>query len=432
MSVTELSRNLMEAFADDHDDHDHQHEEDEEKASANTAKTITIVALFIISMASGMIPMLFSRWFNWRDPNKDPRTNLLISSLLSFGGGALFCTTFMHLLPEIDETIADLQSGGHLPAWEFSIANLLMSIGFFIIYLVEEIVHAYLRKRQAKEHEAFVRGHSARESLRNAFNRPVADSENTNNGVSSISTADLVEKQQHVHHNDHQHQSHNHHHHSHIPAISEGDDLIVSSIRGLLIVMALSVHELFEGLAVGLEQTTSNVWYMFGSVSAHKVVIAFCIGVELLVHKTKTWLVVLYIFVYAVVSPIGIGIGILLSNVDDSDAISVASVILQGLASGTLLYVIFFEILSKHKDGIIQYLAVVFGFGLMFGMKFIGKAFINSSAYLKHELTVNSSFFQLVIVIHTVTKMNMITTIITKWSAYILGVVHSFIKVKET
>lgn len=111
---------------------------------------------------------------------------------------------------------------------------------------------------------------------------------------------------------------------------------------------------------------------MFASVSAHKVVIAFCIGVELLVHKTKIWLMVTYIFVYAIVSPIGIGVGIWISNSDDSDSFDVASVILQGLASGTLLYVIFFEILSKHKDGIVQYIAVLVGFFLMFGLKFIG------------------------------------------------------------
>lgn len=363
------------------DDHDDDHDHDVDKSATNFAKTITVLALFVISMSSGMIPSLLSRWFNWSDPNRDPRTNLVISSLLSFGGGALLCTTFMHLLPEIDETISALQSDGHLPEWEFSITNLLMAVGFFIIYLVEEIVHAYLRrhqKKQAQVQEAFVRGHSARESLREASTRQEHGKKEANAGIITVSTADLVDNEhvenpaeQHHHHHTH---SHNHHNHSHIPAIN-GDDLIVSSIRGLLIVMALSVHELFEGLAVGLEQTTSNVWYMFASVSAHKVVIAFCIGVELIVHRTKTWLLVLYIFVYAIVSPLGIGIGIWLSNADDSDAISVASVVLQGLASGTLLYVIFFEILSKHKDGIVQYLAVVFGFFLMFGLKFIGERY---------------------------------------------------------
>lgn len=374
MSAKEVMNNLTNVLAKA-DDHDHDHGDEEASSGINVAKIITIFALFLISMSSGLIPMFLAKRFKWSDPNRDPRTNLVISSLLSFGGGALFCTTIIHLLPEIDETITSLQSEGLLPDWEFSLTNFLMAIGFFVIYLVEEIVHAYLRshqRKQVKAQEAFVRGHSARESLREATARQDRESKTSSDGVISISTADLVDNE-HVENSHHHHHDHNHHHHSHIPAI-DGDDLIVSSLRGLLIVMALSVHELFEGLAVGLEHTTANVWYMFGSVSAHKVVIAFCIGVELMVHKTKNWLVILYIFVYAIVSPIGIAIGIWLSNADDSDAISVASVILQGLASGTLLYVIFFEILSKHKDGIVQYFAVVFGFFLMFGLKFIGKS----------------------------------------------------------
>lgn len=54
--------------------------------------------------------------------------------------------------------------------------------------------------------------------------------------------------------------SHGHsHHHSHMPVGESGDD-VTSALRGLLIVLALSIHELFEGLAVGLESSTSNVW----------------------------------------------------------------------------------------------------------------------------------------------------------------------------
>lgn len=371
MNVTELLINTTHSLSES-DEHDHDHDE----GASNTAKIITIVSLFLISMLSGMLPMLLAKKLKLTDPHRDPRTSLIISSLLSFGGGALLCTTLMHLLPEIDETISVLQSEGHIPDWDFSITNLLMAVGFFIIYLVEEIVHAYLRRHQKRQkaQDAFVRGRSARESLRAAdMRREHAKRQSNNgNGIITVSTADLVDNEHVENSHTHHSHSHDHHHHSHMPAI-DGDDLIVSSIRGLLIVLALSVHELFEGLAVGLEETTGNVWYMFGSVAAHKVVIAFCIGVELMVHKTKTWLVVVYIFVYAIVSPIGIGIGIGLSNAGESDEIEVASVILQGLASGTLIYVIFFEILSKHKDGIVQYLAVLFGFFLMFGLKFIGE-----------------------------------------------------------
>jgi solute carrier family 39 (zinc transporter), member 1/2/3 len=374
---SDVIRNVTDILLSKADDHDHDHgdEDSNDKTAANIAKLVTIIALFIISMGSGMIPMFASNFFNWTDPSRDPRASVLISSLLSFGGGALLCTTFMHLLPEIDESISHLQEDGHLPSWEFSITNLLMAIGFFVIYLVEEIVHVYLRKQQKKQanEHAFVRGHSARESLREAsIQREESRKQSAPSTLMTVSTAELVTNENNGHHHHHHSHGHNHHHHSHIPSI-DGNDLLVSSIRGLLIVLALSVHELFEGLAVGLEQTTSNVWYLFASVAAHKVVIAFCIGVELLVHKTRRWLVILYIFIYAIVSPLGIAIGIWLSNSDESDGFVVASVILQGLASGTLLYVIFFEILSKHKDGIIQFLAVVVGFTLMFGLKFVGK-----------------------------------------------------------
>lgn len=52
------------------------------------------------------------------------------------------------------------------------------------------------------------------------------------------------------------------HGHSHLPSqmMDEHDDFVISSLRGLLIVLGLSVHELFEGLAIGLESSTSYVW----------------------------------------------------------------------------------------------------------------------------------------------------------------------------
>lgn len=41
----------------------------------------------------------------------------------------------------------------------------------------------------------------------------------------------------------------------------------------------------------------------------------------------------------------------------------------KGLASGTLLYVVFFEILHKHRTGLVQYLSILLGFGLMFAIQ---------------------------------------------------------------
>lgn len=250
MNATNLFTNMSNVIYDD----DVIHFED--KSSVNFAKFVTIFVLFLISMSSGIGPLILLRWFNLRDPRQDPRTYLAFSSLLSFGGGALLSTTLMHLLPEIDETVSDLKVKGHIPELSFSFANLLLAVGFFIIYLMEEMVHTYLRKQQGKAQGAFARGHSARESLKEFTIRVKNEKKSDTDGVINILSTDLVK-------NEYVQESHNHHHHSHIVPATDGDNLLISSIRGLLIVLALSIHELFEGIVVGLEQSQSTVWYNF-------------------------------------------------------------------------------------------------------------------------------------------------------------------------
>lgn len=46
------------------------------------------------------------------------------------------------------------------------------------------------------------------------------------------------------------------------------------------------------------------------AVAIHKFVIAFCIGVQLTNIQTNRWLSIIYVCTFAIVSPIGIGIGL--------------------------------------------------------------------------------------------------------------------------
>lgn len=68
---------------------------------------------------------------------------------------------------------------------------------------------------------------------------------------------------------------------------------------------------------------------MFGAVAAHKFVIAFCIGVELIASRTRRYLSVIYVVTFAVVSPIGIGVGMLLVGGGSAAASGPMAVILQ-------------------------------------------------------------------------------------------------------
>ncbi|CAH0548125.1 unnamed protein product [Brassicogethes aeneus] len=297
----------------------------------NIAKAVAMVCLFAASLALGTLPIKLNAWLKW---DTDAKNNEYVKLLLCFGGGVLFCTTFMHMLPEVVEGIEELDLTVSTN-YEINLAELLMCIGFFTMYFVEELVHKWLHNREDMK--------AVRKSIliRRGENDFIAELERKST------------------HKDHDHKNE----HSHVIAIDS--DTTVKTIRGLLIVLALSIHELFEGLAVGLEGSSTNVWYMFGAVSAHKFVIAFCIGVELMASQMTTTMVVVYVFTFAVVSPLGIGIGIAVNNIDHSSTETI-SVILQGLASGTLLYVVFFEILqADKKSGIKQFFSVFVGFIFM-------------------------------------------------------------------
>lgn len=72
----------------------------------------------------------------------------------------------------------------------------------------------------------------------------------------------------------------------------------------------------------------------------------------------------------------GIGVGILLKNTGTAE-IDITSVVLQGMAAGTLLYVVFFEVLSRERNnqhcGIWQLTAIIVGFLIMFLLQFASK-----------------------------------------------------------
>jgi solute carrier family 39 (zinc transporter), member 1/2/3 len=344
------------------------------------AKIVTMVVLFVTSTILGLLPLILSRKFKWMendgDGNEFKTKNRIVVGLFAFGGGVLFATTFLHLLPDVNKNIELLQGQGVIKQVHFNLASLLMCTGFFAMYLIEESVHHYLRSRMkridnAETESTLVRTMSFRHSIRST--KPPTEVELTKQEPVVAVTVEAGH-------------GHNHHGHSHMP-IQQGDgDSVTTGLRGLLIVLALSVHELFEGLAIGLESTADSVWYMFGAVASHKLVIAFCIGVELATSKTSYLLSVVYILTYSIVSAVGIGIGIAMVG-GEGAAANLTSAIFQGLATGTLLYVTFFEILQKDKGGFIQFIGALIGFVVMFGLQFA----------CKYTIVVNFWIFSLII-----------------------------------
>ncbi|PSN46576.1 hypothetical protein C0J52_13847 [Blattella germanica] len=432
------------------------------------AKIVAMLVLGFCSFALGILPVKLASWLRWNkepaSPGKSSSQHFVISLLLCFGGGVLLYTTFLHLQPEVRESMEYLQDEEIIPDFGHGthLAELVFCAGFFFVYLVEELVHAVLDRRpHEREDEAVLHrtmslrrcsrhpAHSGSDSNcdnsgtlipRVSLNNSTPSSKKTltnsgenldnaitngstgssmsastqgllNNSLSTIMIVDSAKaspldaeahmtggplvayntgKQNHHHHH-HHHHGHGHGHSHAIPFKDDDDGLstssstVAKSFRGLLAVLALSFHAVFEGLAVGLETSVGNVWYLFAAIATHKLVIAFCVGVELISTRTRLVLIFVYLATFAAVTPLGIGVGIALSN-DGGDAgtSTVTTVVLQGMAAGTLLYVVFFEVLQRERantqSGIWQLLAIMAGFAVMFALQLVSeyrKIFIN-------------------------------------------------------
>lgn len=87
--------------------------------------------------------------------------------------------------------------------------------------------------------------------------------------------------------------------------------------------------------------------------------------------QMKRLLIVIYISTFSLMTPLGIAIGIALTETieEESGTQNVVIAVLHGLAAGTLVYVVFFEILekerSKKSNGLLQVTFIVLGFVVM-------------------------------------------------------------------
>jgi zinc transporter 1/2/3 len=97
----------------------------------------------------------------------------------------------------------------------------------------------------------------------------------------------------------------------------------------------------------------------------------------MLSDRTKPLLAHCSIILFAVTSPIGIGVGTVVSNLKETNSVVILSVVLQGLATGTLMYVVFFEVLKpsvEHlsiKQRILRLLFIAIGFMSMLSIQLI-------------------------------------------------------------
>lgn len=294
-----------------------------------------LVVLLSVTLLFGLAPLCLVRGAGscCADPDVRHRLRSLISC---FAGGVFLATCLLGLLPDYLQGINEAFSNARITL-EFPLPEFIMAMGFFLVLVLEQIVLAFKDQSSPNREE--------RRAL-------LVDS--------SIQANDK-----------------NDHRHLHRRRGSEESDGVQSqsALRAFVLVFSLSLHSVFEGLAVGLLEDGREVLEICLALMIHKSIISFSLAFKLSQIRLRRSVVAGCLLLFAAMSPLGIGVGVTLTETKASPQHQLARSTLEGLATGTFIYITFMEILphelSSGRNRIPKVAMLLVGFAVVTAVLFI-------------------------------------------------------------
>lgn len=314
------------------------------------AKLLGLLGLFGLMLAGILVPVRLLLV----DYDKAHRYRKALSLGNSFGGGVFLATCFNTLLPAVRDKVDDVFRQLKISS-DYPLAETMMMLGFFLTVFVEQAVLTFRKEKPSFiDLETFNAGGSEAGSdseYDTPFISPARGSPGGGGGGGG-------------------HRSHGHQHGHFSPAELAG----AGPLRLASLVLALSAHSVFEGLALGLQEDGAKLGGLFLGVAVHETLAAVALGVSVakaaLGMKDAAKLGV----TVSLMIPLGMVVGMGIESAQTL-AGAIVSVVLQGFAAGTFLFVTFFEILSRElddkQDRLLKVLFLILGYGALAALVFI-------------------------------------------------------------
>ncbi|XP_010534791.1 PREDICTED: zinc transporter 11 [Tarenaya hassleriana] len=276
-------------------DHDHDGDEPTKGSDLGSRSLILnkigcLVVIFVVTLASGVSPY-FLKW---------SEGFLVVGT--QFAGGVFLATALMHFLPDADETFEDL-----LPSRDYPFAFMLASFGYLLTMLSDCVVSLVCSKSQPPRESADL-------ELQGGTQQQKMNQNNTS--------------------------------HSHLTSSSHTASSVGDSV---LLIIALCFHSVFEGIAIGVSDSKSDAWRALWTITLHKIFAAIAMGIALLrMMPNRPFLSsVAYSFAFAISSPIGVAIGIIIDATTQGSVADWIFAVSMGLACGVFVYVSVNHLLAK-------------------------------------------------------------------------------------
>ena len=324
--------------------------EEEEIANLWLDKILLILVMMLTTL---IFQVLSFALHNIAKKNPSTMSRSLWTNILSycscFSGGVFIAACLLDLLPEANEKVEEIIERYNFEI-DFPITNLLLCIGFFLILTVEQCVRSFQENRlDTRHHETL---EETRPPLTHHDHHHNSSTDHHQHGLSGVSGE--------VHHHHDGHGDHHSHAAQH------------SMLRSMMLLIALSFHSVFEGIAIGLQDKSTDLFSIFMAVMIHKALMAFSLGLNMAQSKLSTKIFIGSSIVFNSASPLGVIFGILMSGLPPSMFSDISNGVLQCVAGGTFLYITFFEVLPHELNApgnrLKKIFFVVIGFAAICGV----------------------------------------------------------------
>lgn len=119
-----------------------------------------------------------------------------------------------------------------------------------------------------------------------------------------------------------------------------------SILKSLVLLIALSTHSIFEGIALGLTSDLAGVVNLIIGLCCHKGPASMSLGISLSKRFKESHernKAILFIVLFGLATPLGIGIGMLVSSANN-----LVEVIFSSFAGGTFIYIAASEVIVEE------------------------------------------------------------------------------------
>lgn len=271
------------------------------------AKILIAVGIFVVGFFGASAPLKIRKV----DENWFSVGNLMASGILLAAG-------IVHQLPDGMEKFESSSWSNFFP-----VAPFITGLTFCLFLLLEEFVHMYFE------------GHPLISNHSHGMKETCAHDENSNH-LDKTEIDPLIIYQS----NDKTHETHEGSEH-------ETENFHGSLLASVILLFALTIHSIFEGLAIGISSNTNEVISTTVPVLAHKGFAGYALGSSMVASGMNESHYFVLAIIFSSSSAIGLIWGMMLkqrATLEDPAVADIRDGLIKTIVAGTFLYISIFEI----------------------------------------------------------------------------------------